>query len=243
MEVLARHYSEGYAAAFVDEQLPKLQSDLVDEVNERYANGQPLRFQIVDTAGIGSRVRGNREKKCKREIAFQEILNELSPTEFENLAAIILRLVGCFSVFATPQSHDQGVDAFGYQTVVPEIPYGVAQHLTWIAQAKHYKSAVISTNEIRELVGSKELLLAKAFSTVDKRYTELRLKNYAPTAIALITTEEVPSTVRRLAENAGAFVFAASDLLQLLLPSLPRVSLASLRKFIAAEMKSVPALN
>jgi hypothetical protein len=38
---------------------------------------------------------------------------------------------------------------------------------------------------------------------------------YAPTAVALITTEEIPSTVLRLANGAGVFVFAALDLFYL----------------------------
>jgi hypothetical protein len=74
----------------------------------------------------------------------------------------------------------------------------------------------VTTGDVRELVGWKELLVAKVFSTVDERYKELRLRSYAPTAVALITTEEIPATVRRLAQRAGVFVFASSDLFYLL---------------------------
>jgi len=243
-EALSRKFSDELVAEFLDEQLPLLQQELVEEVSARYAAGMPLRFQIVDTAGVGSRVRGNPEKSSKESIAFQEVLHSLTPNEFEDLAAVLLKLLGCYEVFATPRSHDQGVDAFGYQkVVVVDVPHGVTHHLTWIAQAKHYKRSEVSTNEIRELVGTKELLLAKAFSSIDKKYTELRLLNYAPTAIALITTEEIPSTVRRLAKNAGAFVLAASDIRFLLQPHLPRRSVASLRKYLSTEMKSIPSLG
>lgn len=242
-EVLVQHYSDQLVAEFIDEELPRLQAELVDEFNARYAAGQPIRFQIVDSAGVGSRVKGNRSKAARHEIAFQEILNRLTSDEFEDLAAVLLRLIGCSIVFATPQSHDQGVDAFGYQEVIAPVPYGVTHHLTWIAQAKHYKATSVSTNEIRELVGTKELLLAKAFSTVDQRYVELKLRNYSPSAIALITTEEIPSTVRRLAENSGAYVFAASDLRHLIAPKLPRVSLRSLRRFITVQMRTIDRLK
>lgn len=81
--------------------------------------------------------------------------------------------------------------------LVKPTPYGVTHGLTWIAQAKHYQRTQVSTGDVRELVGSKELLIAKGFSTVDERYKELRLRKYAPTAVALITTEEIPTTVRK----------------------------------------------
>jgi hypothetical protein len=84
-----------------------------------------------------------------------------------------------------------------YVALVKPTPYGVTHGLTWIAQAKHYQRTQVSTGDVRELVGSKELLVAKVFSTVDERYKELRLRKYAPTAVALITTEEIPTTVRK----------------------------------------------
>jgi HJR/Mrr/RecB family endonuclease len=242
-ELLLQSFSEELVAEFLDVQLSTLQAELVEEVSTRYASGLPLRFQIVDSAGVGSKVSGNSDKKSKANIAFQEVLHALSPDEFEDLAAVVLKILGCSEVFATPRSHDQGVDAFGYQNVIADVPHGVVHHLTWIAQAKHYKSQAVSTNEIRELVGTKELLLAKAFSTIDKKYSELRLLNYAPTAIVLITTEEIPATVRRLAKNSGAFVLAASDLRHLLTPLIPRASIASLKKYLADQMKHIPSLN
>jgi hypothetical protein len=242
-EVLLRSFSEELVAEFLDAQLSDLQAELVEEVNARYTAGLPLRFQIVDSAGVGAKVGGNSDRASKANIAFQEMLHALSPDEFENLATVVLKILGCSEVFATPHSHDQGVDAFGYQNVIADVPCGVIHHLTWIAQAKHYKSNAVSTNEIRELVGTKELLLAKAFSTIDKKYTELRLLNYAPTAIVLITTEEIPATVRRLAKNSGAFVLAASDLRHLFEPLIPRKSIASLKKYLADEMKHIRSLN
>ena len=159
------------------------------------------------------------------------------------LAAIVLRTLGCSKVFSTPSSHDQGLDAFGYMKLVRETPYGVTHGLTWIAQAKHYRQTAVSTSDIRELVGSKELLVARVFSTVDQRYKELRLRFCAPTAVALITTEEIPTTVRRLAEGAGVFVFAASDLYYLLRPSLKKYTVAAVRALIRRESKTIATLT
>jgi hypothetical protein len=235
-------FSADMVDEFIDERLPEFQQVLVEEFNERYRDKRPLRFQIADPAGVGVMVAGYQRKSLSKEIRFQNSLNRATAAEFEKLAAVMLRKLGCTAVFATPSSHDQGIDAFGYLGLVQPTPYGVTHGLTWIAQAKHYRATDVTTGHIRELVGSKELLLAKVFSTVDQRYKELRLRPYAPTAVALITTEEIPSTVRRLADSAGVFVFAASDLFYLLGPSLKDHSLAALRALIKTEAKGIPTL-
>jgi hypothetical protein len=241
-EVALQVYSSDKVDEFLDNQLTKFQAMLVEEFNARYADRRPLRFQIVDSAGVGSTVAGYKPTKLAQEIRFQNALHRTSPAEFEKLAAIVLKILGCENVFATPSSHDQGIDAFGQQVLVEPTPYGVTHMLTWIAQAKHYKATQVTTGNVRELVGSKELLLAKVFSTVDERYKELRLRIYAPTAIALITTEEVPATVRRLADGAGVFIFASSDLFHLLRPSLKKHTLKALRAFIKKEAIGIPVL-
>ena len=115
--------------------------------------------------------------------------------------------------------------------------------MTWIAQAKHYRASQVNSGNVRDLIGAKELLVARIFSTVGERYRELNLKPYAPTAVALVTTEEVPSTVRRLAERAGIFVFAASDLLIVLRPRLKRRTTGGIQALIRREEKSIPTLS
>ena len=243
-EVALEVYSEEKVDEFIDSRLSKFQTTLVEEFNQRLADRRPLRFQIADDGGIGKIVAGNHQKKLAREICFQNSLHRISAADFEKLAAIVLRVLGCQEVFSTPSSHDQGVDAFGYQSLVRPTPYGVTHGLTWIAQAKHYMSTRVTTGDVRELVGSKELLVAKVFSTVDERYKELRLRSYAPTAVALVTTEEIPTTVRRLADGAGVFVFAASDLFFLLGPSLKKqFTVAAVRAFINKEAKTIRTLT
>jgi hypothetical protein len=236
-------FSEEKVNEFIDYRLTKFQQELVEEFNDRYADRRPLRFQIADTAGVGVMVSGYRSKKLAKEIRFQNALHKTTAEEFETLAAIVLKILGCTKVFSTPSSHDQGVDAFGYRSLVDPTPYGVTHGLTWIAQAKRYHSAKVTTGDVRQLVGSKELLVAKMFSTVDERYKELRLRPYAPTAVALITTEEIPTTVRRLADGAGVFVFASSDLFYLLGPSLKKHTLTAVRTLISKEGKTIPTLT
>jgi Restriction endonuclease len=243
-EVALEVYSQEKVDEFIDDHLTKFQATLVEEFNQRLSDKRPLRFQIVDDAGIGKTVAGNRQKKLAREIRFQNSLHRTSDADFEKLAAIVLRVLGCQEVFSTPSSHDQGVDAFGYQSLVHPTPYGVTHGLTWVAQAKHYKATQVTTGDVRELVGSKELLVAKVFSTVDERYKELRLRSYAPIAVALITTEEIPTTVRRLADGAGVFVFASSDLFYLLGPSLKKkYTVAALRALVKKEAKTIRTLT
>jgi Restriction endonuclease len=227
---------------FIDDRLPKFQQTLVEEFNDRYRDKRPLRFQIADSAGVGVMVAGYQPKKLTKEIRFQNSLHRVTAADFEKLAAIVLKILGCTEVFSTPSSHDQGIDAFGYVGLVLPTPYGVTHGLTWIAQAKHYRATQVTTADVREIVGSKELLVAKVFSTVDERYKELRLRRYAPTAVALITTEEIPSTVRRLADAAGVFVFAASDLFYILGPSLKQHTVAAVRSLIKKEGRKIPTL-
>jgi Restriction endonuclease len=242
-EIALQVYSSERVDEFLDTGLLNFQAMLVEEFNTRYQDKRPLRFQIVDSAGIGSMVAGYQPAKIAQEIRFQNSLHSISPADFERLTAIVLRIVGCDNVFSTPASHDQGVDAFGQKVLVAPTPYGVTHTLTWIAQAKHYKRTLVTTGDVRELVGSKELLLAKVFSTIDERYKELRLRIYAPTAMALVTTEEIPTTVRRLADVAGIYIFASSDLFHLLGPILSKLTVGALRAFIKKEAIGIPVLD
>lgn len=245
-DVVKRFLSSDFSAErvgeFLDIRLPLLKSTLVEEFNSRLIDGRPLRFEIADSGAVGDQIRGFRGSPSMREHLFQDSLGGIEPAEFELLAAVILRRLGCYEVYSTPQSHDQGVDAFGHCRFAPETPYGVNHNLTWIAQAKHYRSTRVSTGDVRELVGSRELLLAKAFSTVDERYRELTLRKYAPTAVALITAEEIPTTVRRLAENAGVYVFASSDIFHLLAAALSTPTVQALRDLLLAEGAQISML-
>jgi hypothetical protein len=236
-------FAEEQINEFIDVRLLKFQQALVEEFNFRFAEKRPLRFQIADSAGVGAMVEGYRSTRPEKEIRFQEISHKTTPEEFEKLAAIILKVIGCTEVFSTPLSHDQGIDAFGYRSLVDPTPYGVIHGLTWIAQAKHYLSTRVSTSDVRGLVGSKELLITRVFSTVGERYKELRLRPFAPIAVALVTTEEVPTTVRRLADGAGMFVFASSDLFHILGPSLKKHTLSGIRALIKEQGKTIRTLT
>lgn len=242
-EVARMVYSEDQVEEFIADRLHAFQKVLVAEFNERFDAKRPVRYQIVDSQAIGSKVAGYQRRKLARETRFQNSLARITDREFELLSAIVLQVLGCDPVFATPASRDQGVDAFGQVRLVAPTPYGLTHSLTWVAQAKHYSGTKVSTDQVRELVGSTELLLSKVFADVDVRYVELRLRPWGPTAIALVTTEEVPMSVRRLADGAGIFVFAASDLYHLLSAVVPKPTVTNLRAFIRRRSKRIRVLG
>ncbi|MGZ4849743.1 MAG: restriction endonuclease [Halobacteriota archaeon] len=242
-EIASSHFSPDLVNEFVSLRLEAFQEALVEEFNARFAEARPIRFQIADAKGIGATVRGYRPPPVRQAVHFQNALNGLTANEFEKLSPVVLRRLGCTEVFFTPTSHDQGVDAFGYRHLVVARGLEVTHPLVWIAQAKHYKSTAVSTGDLRELVGSKELVVAKVFSTVDKRYAELELKAYSPSALILITSEEIPSSVRRLAVRAGIFIYSAFDLRHLLEPDLARTTTRALRNLIQIEQRSIATLR
>ncbi|MGC4060450.1 MAG: restriction endonuclease [Aquabacterium sp.] len=244
-EYLAKHYSSEVISNFFEKRLHQFRSDLVEEYNSRIATDSSIRFDIVDPLGEGHIVTGRKTSPADKRITFQDALQSIDPNKFEDLAAIVLKQINCEIVFRTPRSHDQGVDAFGYRGVAPALSRAVSHKLVWIAQAKHYITHGVSTNAVRELVGTNELLVSKIFSTVDERYKELRLLPYAPTALLLMTTHEMPSTVRRLAERAGIYVFEASDLYDLLNARLAGKgdAKAALLRLIDSEILSIPSIS
>jgi hypothetical protein len=134
-EVALRYYSAEMVNEFLAFSLEHFQQLLVEEFNSRYGNRSPLRFQLADHGGIGTWVQGYSPPKQLKEIRFQDTLHKVKAAEFEKLAAIILRLLGCREVFFTPLSHDQGVDAFGYQDVVSPTPYGTTHRLAMSASS------------------------------------------------------------------------------------------------------------
>ena len=86
---------------------------------------------------------------------------------------------------------------------------------TFLVQSKHYKKSVVGSKDIRELVGAYDLALYKIYSTVDCRYKELELLPFAPTTLILLTTEEVPHTVKRMSTRSGIIVLTSDDLYDL----------------------------
>jgi len=198
-------------AAFGDQMI----ADLVDEYNKRLADGLPLRYEPVDD--IGRKVRGSGVVKGQEFLAaFHEALLSLSHKEFELLSARILQWAGCPRVWATPQSHDQGLDAFGLLPLleVPGIwgPDSGAPVLSMVAQAKHYSKDKVRTSEIREFVGATYLAHFNIYATESVKYPQLSLRPLAPVGLVYVTSGEVTRTSRLLGRRAGIFFLSSGDL-------------------------------
>jgi hypothetical protein len=196
---------------------PLIRKTLLEEFNERFRKFQSLRFRILDDegyriAGIGRLADGQR-------LAFQDALNAISHSEFEGIAAVVLQLAGCEMVYRTPQSHDQGLDAFGYRDFLNKPGNrwtGARPRIVFLAQAKHYTETRVGTKDLREFVGAYTLALHEVYSTVDERYEDLTIPPLSPVALIFTTTEEIPNTVKRLATRAGIVVLTSDDLFDVL---------------------------
>jgi hypothetical protein len=218
--VIQSQFSPVITLDVVDQYCFALQELLVFEFNDRFVNGKTLRYSIADAAGEGSIIGGALRNNAKGRIAFQDLLNSLTPTEFEGLAAHVLGELGCDPAFRTTLSNDQGIDGFGYRSYLPGSRTSPGYSMTFLAQAKHYRKSQVGTKEVREFVGAVHLALHHIYSSVDDLYQLLDLKPFEPTALVLITSEEVISSVRRLADRAGLVVYSSDDLYEIFWPDL-----------------------
>jgi hypothetical protein len=115
---LVSYYNSEFVDSFLCEQRERFRSELVSETNDRMQAGASLRYKILDDMGIRISGSAYRTDPSPR-LVFQDALQELGPSDFENLSGAILRMAGCHTVWLTPLSHDQGLDAFGYSWVIP----------------------------------------------------------------------------------------------------------------------------
>jgi hypothetical protein len=152
-------------------------------------------------------------------IAFQDGINSLTSAEFEAFSAHLLRLASCTRVWKTQETHDEGLDSFGY------MPYfrisnewvGGNPEVVFLAQAKHYNDCKVGSRDIREFVGSSRLATLKIYSKFDDRYNDLEIKPFAPVALLFVTTQEIPRTVKNMARAAGIVVLTSDDLCRIFL--------------------------
>jgi hypothetical protein len=203
--------------------LPLIRKTLLTEFNERFRRVHTLRFRILDEEGY--QIAGIGRLADAERLAFQDALNALSHGEFEGIAAIVLQLGGCDPVYRTPESHDQGLDAFGYRDFLKKRRNawtGACPRIVFLAQAKHYAECRVGTKDIREFVGAYKLAFHEIYSTVDQRYEDLEIPPLSPVALVFTTTEEIPNTVKRLATRAGIVVLTSDDLSDILIIPLKR---------------------
>lgn len=210
---LGRRYAPDVADEIILKHYKAITSVLIDEHDRRRQSHNLLRYTFSDDEG--DRIRGIGDSWARQYRIFQDALNGLTDSEFEALSARFLAILGCDTVWTTPASHDQGLDSFGYSIAFDTtVPKEIRQQcrIVFLAQAKHYNKHKIGSRDLREFVGAVELAIHKIFSTVDSKYNDLTIKPFGPTVMVLMTTQEIPYTVKTIGRNAGIVVLSAQDL-------------------------------
>ncbi len=237
--LLCKRYSPDYADELLQKYLSDIVNVLMDEYEARVRERDLLRYKIIDdngekVAGIGSRWQN-------RLIVFQDALNALTHAQFESLSARVLGAMGCSRVWVTPESHDQGLDSFGYGRVFSRnVPLEVAQQcpVVFLVQAKHYTKEKIGTRDIREFIGSYDLAVHKIYSTQDEIYVDLTLQPFGPAVLVFMTTQEIPKTVKRLAAKTGVVVMASQEICSVMIRSRLLHGVAWQRRALKTAMSS-----
>lgn len=229
-------YREERATELAESFTEKIQDVLVIEFNERHGEKRALRFRLISSDG--SKIAGAGNLIESERLEFQDAINNLSPSLFEGISALVLRAAGCNYLRRTPESHDQGIDAFGYMEFFKAYPLARKHEtcrLTFLAQAKHYRRIKVGSKDIREFIGSATLAVHRIFSSVDIKYEDLEILPFSPVALVFVTSEEVPGTVRRLAQRTGIIVVTSDDLFDTFVGSLPTKPTQITSEWLKAE--------
>jgi hypothetical protein len=231
-------YTPGIVDDFIAKNLDHLRNTLVDEYNSRAGGAASLRYLFADDdaeiiQGIGGMAQADR-------LAFQDGINSLTPTEFETFSAHLLRLASCNRVWHTQETHDEGLDSFGYMPYFHMRNQWISGNpeVVFLAQAKHYLDTKVGSSDIRDFVGASKLAALKIYSKIDGRYKDLEIKPFAPLALIFVTTQEVPKTVKLMARNAGIVVLTSDDLCSLFLSTLATVPSLITSTWVAQEIRT-----
>jgi hypothetical protein len=138
---------------FLAQRLSHLRDALVQKYNDRIANSDSIRYAFADddsevVQGIGGLAQADK-------IAFQDGINFLTSAEFEDFSAHLLSLASCARVWRTQETHDEGLDSFGYMPYFHIKNKWIAgsPEVVFLAQAKHYKDTKVGSRDIRNLSG------------------------------------------------------------------------------------------
>jgi hypothetical protein len=143
--------------------------------------------------------------------SYAEVLEQLTPPEFEALCAGVLAVIGVDNPTLTPRSADEGIDFYGRLRLEKHIftdkPLpGLQRQLgIWlIGQAKHYINSQVSTPEVRDLVGAVSLAKGHAFgSGEDDKYKDLAVRVCDPVFYLFFTTGRLTSNSWILLDRSG----------------------------------------
>ncbi len=239
VELLAQTYARGVIDDFLAKDLDRLQGALVSEYNDRAGGAGSIRYYFAsDDADLIQGIGGLAQAE---KLAFQDGLNLLTPIEFEAFSAHILRLASCSRVWRTQETHDEGLDSFGYMPyfLIKKNWVGGSPEVVFLAQAKHYADCKVGSRDIREFVGSSRLAALKIYSKLDDRYADLDIRPLAPVALIFVTTQEVPRTVKNMARSAGIVVLTSDDLCSLFLSTVETVPDPITSSWVAQKIRTL----
>lgn len=161
------------------------------------------------------------ESKLNRSSAVDiaSALHELTPSQFENLSAVVLRKLGCDRPIVSEQSNDQDIDffgsiPFGQFVKVSALPDTIEENLRiWVfGQSKKYTKSIVKNSEIREIVGSVELARSRAYSSLNHSLSKIEIRACDPIFYLFLTTSEFTAGGQTLIDNSGIIALDGSQL-------------------------------
>lgn len=154
-------------------------------------------------------IRKAKEKRARHSIYAEEI-GKLTPTDFEGLCAGILKIIGVDRPSLTPMRADEGIDFFGKLSLEQRLIHNPAfttftkQMTIWlIGQAKHKLVTQVSTPDLRDLVGSIELLKAGTHVSRYPQIGEHKVRICDPIYYLFFTTGRISADAWKLIDKSG----------------------------------------
>ncbi len=212
-EDIARERAESWQAAV----LQKLQND----INALQSMGRPPRVTFNSSSAYmlqgacfvepkDSEELQDSKRRRLRYSDYYNVLQELTPRQFEILCGRLIELLGVQNATITRSSADEGIDFYGrlsFESIF--FPHDLTptiqkQLFIWlVGQAKHYKNIQSGTSEIRDLVGAIALGRAHAFGSAEAPFESLQIRVGDPVFAILITTGTMSKNAWRLLDRSG----------------------------------------
>ncbi len=144
---------------------------------------------------------------------YYEALRELSPHQFELLCRNVLEILGVRNARVTKRTKDEGIDFYGKLSVADLIkpssafrfkPFESFLEIWLVGQAKHYGAVKVATPDLRELVGSVNLAVARAFADMNpNKYADLQIRVADPVFMLFFTTGQISIDGWQLITKSG----------------------------------------
>lgn len=142
--------------------------------------------------------------------ALQTQIRSLSADEFELLMGIILHRMGMENVFVTTSSSDDGVDFIGCfnignnsREILVADHFSNELELIVVGQAKRYITSKFKLAELRELIGSVQLLKSDISARAEELEWPIKPRVADPVLNLFVISNDVSDAGWRLAQRSG----------------------------------------